>query len=486
MGLTSSASFAAFSVDQVSQIIGTAYASAVTTLREFISPTAHQLEPNNKAIRIVLQTARSLSVAGMNLDGGAFPKGVAPRYESFHVGTHAVAGAAQITTKEKNLSKAAGSLVDIEMETLNKIGAAMAEMDDVFAHMDDTGIIAGYATGASAAVVAGTQCTYTFAAAGDIVGASRLLAGMSVEVVSAAFARRVPPDTTKATQVISVNKELNQVVLENAPAAGVAGDRLMVPGLLAPDTANGFHHGLNTGTLTLTPAAAATPSPLTVSGPGSAFLGAPFRKGLPYFCLADPAAYYFTLLRGSIPTFKPTGYDASAAVLSPVHLMAWRLSMELKRNVPLTENGTYKAITHPATMVGVASAQYTANAAGAWQNAMVFIPSSANDVGQIKDSVPKGASMGDSPILCGIPFKSSPMWKRGHVGLFADPASRIKKVVAFGGEPQAYRVGNTDVFEGRDAFGNVRAMEFRYMTSDWDMCSEDPSGNGEITNLSVA
>lgn len=483
------ASLGAVSIEQVSKVVQTVYAGAVTTIADnFISSTPEQVKPNQKAVKFVLETLPAMSVGVVNEDGGALPKASAPAYTSFYVGTYPLYAAASVTQREKDLTQSDGVLIDIVQKTIGNLATAMAEMDALHYHLDDNGIYAGgIGTGASAVTVSGTQATYTFNAAGDIIGTNRLLVGQVVEVfVQALSARRVPPDTAKPTVVIAVDKAAKTVVLENAPAAGAVGDRLLVPGMIAPDPANGFHSGFATGTLTTTPAAAASPNPLTVSGPASAFLGSPFRKGLPYMCDSDPAHYYFTNLRSAIPHFKPVGYDGGTSILTPVILMAWRLAFEEKLNKPIESVGMIRAITHPKTTVDIATAQYTANAATAWTNAQILIPSAATDAGPVKDPVLKKSGMGGRPTYMEIEFHHSPMWRRGHVGLFCNPQQTIKKVVAQNGEPAILDLAGRSMFEGRDAYGKVRLTEEQYMRSNFDLACSNPGLNGEIYNLATA
>jgi hypothetical protein len=470
------------SIEQVQQGVTLAYAEANTFLSDMVNPQPLGLTAGARAVRIPLQTMPSISFAQVNENGGALPKATGIKTGEFYVGTHSMYMAAGVTKREENLGTGAGVVADVLALTFGPMATNMAKVDAILAHLEDNGIIAGAGTGASA--VAAGPGTMTFAAVSDIPKASRVVVGMVGEIYSQDLAtRRVPPNPALPTVVTGVDKTTNVVTFSNLPAGVLVGDRMLIPGLSNPDPANGFHAGVNTGALVSTVATTFTPTSTTVTGAAATFTGSPYRKGLPYLCNGDAAAKYFTLTRGDLSYFKPTQHDCGAAILNPAHLMSFRAKHEEKIQGSMDKMGMHVACCHPDTLAAVALSQVAANLATAWANAQIHIPSAATEVGPMKDSVPGNTGLAGRPKLMGITFHPSPMWKRAHVGVFCDPANRIKKVMAPNGEAKLLDWADRTSFEVRDAYGEVRLTRAQYMSSNWDLMSPDPSGNGELINI---
>ena len=458
------------------------YATAPTLVNKLIPAEGQNaIEVGGRAHRVVVETMRSLAGGVVNLDGGAVTNAAGLRSTEYYVGTYPFMGAASITKAQELLGGSEEVTVgasQLQARTIGYLGEAYAMLETVFYHMDDTGILAGGTTGASAVNVgAGTM---TFADANDPRRNYLLLPGMTVEVFDLTLAtRRVPPDTSRPTIVIANDTETGVVTLANLPAATVATDMLLIPGLIAPVPASGFHAGFATGTLTTTPANAATPASATVSGPAAmGWGGQPWRKGLKYFTESNGNRYFFNLQRSSIPYLKPTGVDASAAALSFTSLTNLRDTLIQKTNQSF-KPGDFVAITHHRQRTKLEATQVVSPISSGYR-----ILSDATGVGPIKDPVPSGGGDPNMPFrVMDVDVYMSPMWHPKHFGMFYKPQENLGRVWAPGGKPAPFSLGGRDTFEGRDAYGIVRTYFSKYIMSVGDLWAKDTSCFGEIYNL---
>lgn len=469
--------------EQKQGLLFQAYAKAPTITNRIVpSEGQNVVIVGGRAARMVFEKRRSLAASVVDLNGGALnePGGISS--SEFYVGTYPLVAAAGTTLAQEMLNSNEQVTVgasDFNARTLGHLGEQFAQIENVCLHLDDTGIIAGGTVGCSAANAgAGTM---TFAHASDKVRNYRCLVGMTVEVFDVTLAtRRVPPDTTKPTIITASNASTGVVTFANLPAATVATDIIVLPGLIAPVPASGFHAGFATGTLGTTPAALATPASATVSGASAmAWGGQPWRKGLPYFVDSDSTHYFFNLLRSANPYMTPTGVDAGAAALTFTHLTTLRDALIQKKNMAFNP-GDLVGLTHHTQLTKLQSTQVVSPISGA-----VRYYASDTSVGATKDPVPTGPkSFDEAFMVMGVPVYQSPMWRPNHMAFFHKPTENLGRTWAPDGRPSPLSLGGRDTFEVRDAYGKIRTATLKFMKSVGDLWAKDLSGFGEIYNLS--